>query len=203
MLRRSTLILLGVCIILVIGAVLMDRSKVSFAPQTPTPTTEPLLFTNWPVGSATTRIELQSIENGAIILQRDAKNQWVPATLNGGQLDQGKIEEVLASLGSAKVIASPNVSGGASSVGLSQPSNILILTGQDGTKHTLKIGSTTPTGNGYYATLDNDSKIMVLEKSTIDDLLNNMNLEQLVVTPTPLPSPTVSVTNLVTITPTK
>jgi|WetSurMetagenome_2_1015567.scaffolds.fasta_scaffold116945_2 hypothetical protein len=187
MIRRTTWIVLAVFLVLVAGAFFMDKNKVSLVQTTPTPTLAAPILADWPL-STINRIELKQPKKNNVILQKSG-DTWTSASLQAGQVDQGKVEQVVASLGTIQSLGTYNLSLTSGEVGLGTPSSTLILTATNGSKKTLKIGNLTLTESGYYAQMDADPKVLVLEKGAVDEIITPLQPDQLFIQPQILSTP--------------
>ncbi len=100
--------------------------------------------------------------------------------------DQGKVQQLIASLTGLQSTASLDINALAS-FGLVSANQVLTIQTSNGT-FVLKVGKITPTSGGYYVQIDNHAPVVV-DKTSLDDVLNMMNREALsTATATPLPA---------------
>jgi hypothetical protein len=194
--RAGTLIAILLLLGLIELTVYLKQQKEKTSTGTATAVSEAAPIFNAEDGVITS-IEIKPTEGETVKVARDAKNAWVVELPIKAEADQGLVEAAATQVSALRVINL--VDGDPEIFGLKDPAFIITVefkrgtppqAGGAGEKHTLEVGSATPTNSGYYVRVDKD-KMMITDLSGIQSLL------QLVVSPpylnTPTP-PTVSAT---------
>jgi hypothetical protein len=86
-----------------------------------------------------------------------------------------------------RILSRPQVA--PADAGLSQPSYVMTVKVTGGTEEVVRIGDLTPTSSGYYASLNDGSDVLVVDKTGLDALLNLVTSPPYASTPTPAPTP--------------
>ncbi len=188
--RRPTVILVIVFVVVLGAGIFLTKTPAGtklMTTETPTPTVLPKLLSGWPVDQAT-KIDVHSSENGEFLLQKGADGNWAIDGLNQ-PIDGGKVSELISSLSSLDTIDTMPASTTLDTVGLQSPTYALSLTGSNGDNEDLLIGNVTPTGSAYYVRLG-QGDIVLVRKSSLDEAINLLSVEQLAVKPTQTAVPT-------------
>ncbi len=183
MVRRPTVVLLIVFVVVLGAGFFLTKTSVGeklMTTETPTPTVLPKLV-SWPVDQAV-KIDVKSSQNGEFLLQKAASGNWEIAGLIQ-PVDNGKVGEMVSALATLDNIGSMPASTTLDSVGLQSPAYTLVMTASSGDNETLQIGNATPTGTGYYVRLG-QGDIVLVQKSSLDEVINLLSVEQLAVQPT-------------------
>ena len=189
MIRRSTIILVFVFVVVLGAGIFMTKSPTAarlLETETPTATVMPKLLAGWPVDQANS-INVESVDNGAFQLQRTNGGSWSIEGLKT-PLDPGKVEELISALSALDNISVLPASTSLDTVGLKSPAYTLTLTGSGGESEIIQIGNVTPTGDAYYARL-NQGDVVLVRKSSLDEALNLLSVEQLAVQSTETANP--------------
>ncbi len=131
-------------------------------------------------------IEVAIGNDPAVRLERDENNAWAMILPDKVEANQGLAEAAASQAASLQF--SLQVEGDESTFGLDQPVYVIKMDFADGSKHTLEVGDSTPTNNGYYVRVDN-KRILVIELSGIDALTTLALFPPYLNTPTPTPIP--------------
>lgn len=186
MIRRSTWIVFT--IFLFVSAVGLYLLKAPSSPlaaisaQTPTPTATPRLIEGV-TSSQVSEIELLQADSAPEKLVRQADNAWINQK-GGNTVDAGIVEQLLSELLATRVLTTLPADYALDALQLEKPQKSILLTLQDGTKIQLSIGGLTPTGNGYYVRVGQNSPAVV-SKYAIDSALTQFDEAQ---NPTPTPT---------------
>jgi hypothetical protein len=185
MIRRGTLVVLGIFILLIGVTWYLEWSPSGQARPigTPTATVYPRLIE---LGTG----ELMGLElkdsSGTFGIKRNLNDTWSFTDNQNTPADQGKIQQLLASLTGLQSEATLDAKT-VDAFGLVSANQILTIHTTNGTS-VMKIGNKTPTTTGYYVQLDNHAPV-VIDKSSLDEILNSMNRQALSpATATPLPA---------------
>ncbi len=191
MLRKNTLILIGVFAVLVTAMVLIQRNQAqnptlpeSDAPTAPPPT---YLFTFAP--ETVVGLLVEGTDGQVIEMQKSADGTWLlvqPATLPEGT-DQTSIASTISQLGTVRVLNELANPPGLDVIGLDKPTANVTLTLDSGQTTTIQVGGSSPSGNGYYVRLDGAAPKLV-DKFLLDRLVGFLS------TPPILPTPVLTTT---------
>jgi hypothetical protein len=185
MIRRGTLVVLAILVLLIGVTWYLEWSPAGQARArgTPTATTFPNLIQ---LGTGQfSKIEIKN-SNGTFGIQRNLNNTWSFLDAQNTPADQGKVQQLLSSLTGLQPTATLDINTVAS-FGLVSANQILTIKTSNGT-FVLKVGKITPTSGGYYIQIDNNAPVVV-DKTSMDEVLNFMNREALSpATATPLPA---------------
>ena len=176
MIRRTTWVLLAVFAVLVLGTLYLQRTGnlTAAATTTPSPTPEepPLLQVQ---AGGISSLRITDAQGKVVALERDAQSGWKMTEPKAGTADGSKVDAAITPLETLQVLNKLEPAPAANVIGLDKPSYTLSLGLADGKQYTLQVGKVTPTGSGYYSSMDGGAAVVV-SKSTIDtviDLLNN------------------------------
>ncbi len=184
MIRRGTLIVLGVFILLIGATWYLEWSPAGQARVrgTPTATAYPKLVA---LGSSDLmKVELKN-GNGTLAIKRNLNNTWSFADDQNTPADQGKVQELLSNLTDLQAISAQNANA-LDTFGLVTANQVLTVQTTAKTM-VIKVGKETPTTSGYYVQVDNNPPV-VADKVTMDQILTLMTRQALLpATATPLP----------------
>lgn len=188
MLRRSTIMIVAVFIVLVGVALLLQRTDFGKDAE-PTPTEQVRLLT---VGSDDLdQISLEDREGNRAAFFKNEENVWLPEEDGLVIGDSAAFNNALTQLGTLRalsVIADPPE---AAVIGIEPPQYRIILTGSDGTTNQMDVGNQTPTGSGYYVRIGQPD-VYVVSKFNLDTVLALITSADMIATPTPEATPTVA-----------
>lgn len=186
MIRKQTLILLGILAVLVGLTFYLRENPLapSGAEITPSATSQPALLSGWQT-SEITWMEWQDAQSGTEMrLEQDAQGNWVQVS-EGKPVSLGKVEQIRTQVLDTRVTASLSGSYSLDALNLTQPAYVLTLGSAEGKTSKITIGKTTPTGNGYYIQVDQQAPV-VAAKMAVEAILEQFKPEQLFdYTPTP------------------
>lgn len=173
MIRRNTLVLLSVFIVLVGVAWYLGRTKKE-APATLTPTAGAKTLISVDEKSIAS-IRIQAAKGGVVAIGRDATGLWTVTEPKGGQTDTAKVEQMVSQLTSLQTTVSLNPTSDLGIFGLANASYAITVNMNGGKQYVLAIGDETPTSDGYYVRLDQNTPEVVNKYSvdTIIDLIKN------------------------------
>lgn len=180
--QAGTWITVLIFIGLIGAAVYLNRQK-DTAEVEVTPASEPSYLFSATTDGNPTSIEIKSAEGGETVrIARNAENVWALELPFEAEADQG-LSEAAATQISALEILDP-IDADPAIFGLDNPAYVITLEFDGGKKHTLEVGDSTPTSKGYYVRVDSD-KMMIVDLSGIDSLLQLAAFPPYLVTPTP------------------
>jgi len=185
MIRRGTLVVLAIFVLLIGVTWYLEWSPAGKArvKGTPTATSYPKLIV---LGTGELmKLELKS-SSGTFGIKRNLNDTWSFTDDQNTPADQGKIQQLLATLTSLQSMATLDTKT-LDAFGLVSANKILTIQTTNGTS-VMKIGKITPTTSGYYVQVDNQSPVVV-DKTSMDDILNTLTRKALTPpTATPLPT---------------
>ena len=181
--QAGTWITVLIFIGLIGAAVYLNRQK-DTAEVEVTPASEPSYLFSTAADGNPTSIEIKPAEGNAqrVKIARNAENAWALELPVEAEADQG-LSEAAATQISALEILDP-IDADPAIFGLDNPAYVITLEFDSGKKHTLEVGDSTPTSKGYYVRVDSD-KMMIVDLSGIDSLLQLAALPPYLVTATP------------------
>jgi hypothetical protein len=184
MIRRGTWIALAVLLALVgLAFLLRDRQSKTVESATPTEGLSPLFDDQ--IGEPSL-IRIESSAGQAVELDRNADGTWVLRVPEAAAADQAAAQAAATQIGALRILSTVSLS--PEVIGLDAPAYKLILKFQDGSTHSLLIGSVTPITDGYYAQLD-DGPFQVVDKYGLDVLIDLVGAPPYLATPTPMATP--------------
>jgi hypothetical protein len=182
MIRRNTWVLLGVFIIVAAGAFFFQRMQQKKAEAQPTAT--PAYTTLIDFGThKILRVSINDDTGRSIILTQDSQGNYTPSPEEYSHLNADTVSNAMVEIRGLNVLNSLETVPALNVIGLEKPHYTIHITLDDGAGYVLQIGDKTPTGTGYYVSVDGKSPVVVdgTGLSAIIDLLTP---------PTPTPSPT-------------
>lgn len=187
MIRRSTLVVLGVFILLVVLAWALQNRQAAAPDATPTATQEALIRL---AVADLASLRIVGPDGAALYLSRDASGSWTliqPAL--EGVVDSAQVDANLSQLVSASPLTRLEAAVGLETVGLVTPQYVIRLQSRSGDEILLEVGDETPTQSGYYVQVDN-AAVLVAQKFAVQAVINMLKQIPLQPTPTPEASPT-------------
>jgi hypothetical protein len=190
MIKRSTLIVLGVLVVLIIGYLLLQSNTAEDQPpELPTPTLQPTLRSL--DDQDIVKITYAQIDLDEIVIERVDTLEWVSISHPEGSMTAGKIEELLSYLSDLQVMSQLPDPPPLEEIGLQEPVRAFLIEFDDGSVYSLKIGIPTPLNTGYYVLTEN-GEVIVLPMMNIDQAVNLLITATTPPTPTPDPENTPS-----------
>ncbi|MBI5352039.1 MAG: DUF4340 domain-containing protein [Chloroflexi bacterium] len=185
--RAGTLIAVLLLLALSLFVIYLNREKKNKEAEA-TPAGEVTTFVFNESDGIVNSIEISPALGETVKVARDEKNIWVLKLPIKAEADQGW-SEAAASQISALLVTSPIPADADPSIfGFDSPKFIITIVFADGKTHTLEVGDTTPSQNGYYVRLDK-SKMMIVDLNGIDSLTQLASFPPYLNTPTPSPLP--------------
>lgn len=199
MVRRSTWMVLGIFVILVLGVLIWQHYGKTGESVEPTPTVKVTsLVLDLGVRNIA-RFTITGVNGESISFERDSNNVWVVFGQPAELADSTQIETVVSSLIFLTVNTTLTPQPSLDSMGLDNPSYIITLFLDDGEQIALYVGNLTPTGTGYYTRVDDDPAVVV-GKIDMDAVVNMLKIPPLAATYTPTVTPTETPTATMTVT---
>ena len=181
MIRRQTWVLVAILILLLGVVFYLQRNPLppSGAEITPSATSPASLLP----GFGAQDIMYVSIKNGEDTIELSNNGgRWVLLPGNKA-VEAGKVEEIRAQLADMHVMANLPASFDPETGGLTKSTRMISLRNSQGSQVDMKIGDATPTGDGYYVQINSNAPVVV-NKGSIDVLLEQISLSNLAPTPT-------------------
>jgi hypothetical protein len=173
MVRRSTLILLVVFVILVGFAWILQHNQTNTqeSAATMTPTTIVAYLYNLG-GKQVDSINIFDTSGNQIEYYLDPTiGSWVVRDLPIEQADSFQIESIAGRLFALQAVETLVEAPPLDSIGLATPTYTINMTTTDGGQLVTYVGAITPIGSGYYVKVGSD-KIVIVDKVIMDDVLS-------------------------------
>ena len=189
MVKKSTLILLIIAVVLIVAYVwLQNQGGLDFSSHSNEPTATSLPRFIQLESSNLVSLKLTRPEQEDLIISKSADGVW-QINVPGASVTEGNITQIVAEFNAIQVKQQLNLDLDLTTLGLDNPQYSFTLTQSDGTQHIIKIGSANPLNTDYYAQLDAGAPVLVSQGS-IDNIVST--LESAATTPTLTPAPTVT-----------
>ncbi|MFZ6027535.1 MAG: DUF4340 domain-containing protein [Chloroflexota bacterium] len=183
--KRLTWILVLAFLALLALLLWMPRWQEALVEPTETPTpSAALLFDVTPEQIVGMRIV--SAEGKAFEVERDESGSWIAPGM--AAIDSTAIDSSIDQFVGTQVLNELAEPSDLSLYGLSYPVGyVLTIRFLDGSTHILAHGDVTPTGQGYYALIDN-TRLVILSKYSLGRLLDFVDNPPVLATPTTVPA---------------
>jgi hypothetical protein len=169
MIRRTTWIVLVVFILVLVAALVWQRTQDQRAAEaTPTPAAAYLIDT---VGRQVKSVQFSSGQGQKLEIDKGLDGSWVVTEPAGTEADQARIDQLVNDLGTLQISAKLDTTPGLPSLGLNPAKYRISVDFEDGTPTVVYVGDKTPTQNGYYAYRQGD-QVVVVEGFGIDTLID-------------------------------
>ena len=189
MVKKSTLILLIIAIILVVAYVLLqNQGSLDFSSQSDEPTATPLPRFIQLEASNLVSLKLTRPEKEDLMISKSADGRW-QINVPGASITEGNIAQIMTEFNAIQVKQQFNLDLDLTTLGLDNPQYIFTLTQGDGTQHIIKIGNANPLNTDYYAQLDAGAPVLVSQGS-IDSIVSILEIAATPPTSTPAPTAT-------------
>jgi hypothetical protein len=182
---RNTWILLGILVVLV-GVAFFIPYYQGKQPK-PTPTASAAVAQPVVAGGQVAQFTLQAKDGNKVVVKSVANNGWTvvdPANLT---YDPTAVQTAAQFFKTAMVQTALPTQPPADAMGISSPTVSVILLMADGSQKTMKVGSPTPTGDGYYVQVD-AAPAFTVSATDLSSLLALLTAGKPPVTPS-VPSP--------------
>jgi len=186
MIKRSTWLML-VLFGLVIAGYLFFRGRISTTFGVPTPTAISYTYLITPADGTLENLRIYDNNYHTTQLQRDTSGTWLISQPKTGTADQSLAGAAETLVGALKILTTLNTQQNLKDIGLDFPSYTMKLAFSSDKQHIIEVGTSTPTGSGYYVRFDGGS-IYVISKDGIDALVNLVTSPPYPATETPIPS---------------
>ncbi len=135
--------------------------------------------------------DLQQAKN--VILQRQTDGTWRISAPQDEAADTGAVEAAVSQVSSLSILTNLGTGLEASVFGIDKPHYELTLKTSSQT-YILEIGAPTPTSSGYYVREKGDSRILIVDQTSLNSVIVFLNQLPLPATATPAESPTPTLT---------
>jgi hypothetical protein len=203
MIKRNTLIMLGVFALLVVVLVVLrnlpDDATAEIPEDVPTQAVLPTLFDFAAADVAGVRIE--NVEGQAVHFVREGEG-WamIQPPAEPEEVDVIRLESLVSQLAFLRLVTETVLETDLAGLGLESPSytlNIFLVSGEE---HELLIGNSSITGTGYYVSVDGDPPQLVT-KSILDTYITLFENPPLIPTPIPTLDSSGTITDTATLEP--
>jgi hypothetical protein len=168
MLKRSTLIIVGIFIVLLVVAVITQRNQDEAEQGSNSGTDLSYLID---VGeSEIIAIEINSSDGSQVIVSRGTDGEWILDVPSNEVADESRIEAAVSLAGAMRTITKLDLKVDLADMGLDQAKNWIVVTLSNGEQKTAYIGDVTPTNSGYYA-YATGVPVQVVDKFNVDGVL--------------------------------
>lgn len=189
MVKKSTLILLSIAVVLVAALVwLQNQGGLDLSSNSNEPTATSLPRFIQLESSNLVSLKLTRAEQEDLVISKSADGGW-QINVPSASVTEGNIAQIVAEFNAIQVKQQLNLNLDLTTLGLDNPQYSFTLTQSDGTQHIIKIGNANPLNTDYYAQLDAGAPVLVSQGS-IDNIVSI--LEGAATPPTPTPAPTVT-----------
>ena len=180
--KRPTWILVIILLALVALMAFLNRERNLDSINESTPA-QPVDFLIKEEDGLPVRIAIRSFDNNHVILTRSESGNWLMEKPTQAVADQGLAEAAATQLASMRIISYPEVP--LAAAGLDPALYELSIELTSGTVKEVRIGDVTPTNSGYYASIDRDPGVVILDKAGVLSLLNLLEYPPYLETPAP------------------
>ena len=169
MLKRPTLIIVAIFIVILVAAVIFQGNQDKVDLDTLSETSQSFLID---IGdSEIIVLEINGKDGSQVIVKRDLEGSWVLVEPSGIDADETRIESAVSQAGQLTTISKFESKIDLADLGLDQATYWINPTLSNGEQKTAFIGNITPTNNGYYAYM-NGAPLQVVNKFSVDSLLD-------------------------------
>jgi len=182
--RRSTGIYILLLAILTGLYYYLNNRPQQIDDEAPVPTSAPSEFLFSFDDGLPNGIRIESKTGEVVELARNAANAWALILPTEASADQGSVEAATSQITTIRVLDRiPDLSKDV--VGLDDPEFIFTIQFTGDVERIIKVGVLTPTGNGYYASLD-DGEVLIISNTVLDSLIGFINEPPYLETEAPL-----------------
>jgi Domain of unknown function (DUF4340) len=183
MIRRNTLIVLGLFILLLGGTLIWQRTKgkTTGAEATATSETAPLISYD---ETSMQSISLQAADNRRVKLVRGEDGNWKLSYPPAEATDAEAVKTAIFQLLSVRISSIPQTVPDLKTVGLDQAAYTILIELKDGKQYLINVGNITPTESGYYV-LTPDRTVYIVSKYNLDNFIKLLENPPILLTPTP------------------
>jgi hypothetical protein len=184
--RGGTITAVVTFILVVAVAVYISQKKETDA-ATATPEGGETAFVFTEADGKPVSIKIEPFAGETVQLDRNDQNLWELTLPTKTEANQGMAEAAATQVAAISIVTD-EIKGNPADFGLAVPVYVMTIKFEGGQTHTLEIGDTAVTNNGYYARLDK-TRIMLVSLSAIDALTQLVFFPPYLNTPTPTSLP--------------
>lgn len=182
MIRRNTWVLLGVFIVVAAGAFFFQRMQQKKAEAQPTATPAYTTLIDFSTHKIV-RVSVNDDTGRSITLTQDGQGNYTPGPEEYSHLNADTVSNAMVEIRGLNVLNSLETVPALNAIGLDKPHYTIRITLDDGAGYVLQVGDKTPTGAGFYVSVDGKPPVVV-DGTGLGDIIG------LLTPPTPTPSPT-------------
>ena len=181
--KKSTLFLVLVFIVLVIGTWLIQKNKATKLVET-TPTVGFGMLINLEQEQIRA-YRIESLDGKRVDVSKNTEGVWVVEGDIDQTADETTVDTSITQLNSIGILDSLDPAPDLSEVGLQNPVYTITVFQQNGDQSVVYIGNLTPTSSGYYAIQEGDQRVLVVNKYNLETFIRYLDNPPLPATPTP------------------
>jgi hypothetical protein len=183
--KRSTVVVLVIFLALVSLLLYLNQKEPAAEEAVATPA-KPVEFLFSDSDGLPASIDIKSNAGEQVVISRNEAGVWVLKQPTETEADQASAEAAASQLTTLRIESRLELDPEAA--GLIQPVYTLTVEMTGGKKKSVRIGNLTPTGIGYYASVNNSDEILVVNRTGLDALLTLIENPPIVeATPTNIP----------------
>ena len=186
MVRRSTIVLILVFVLLVGFAWILQHYQGNMSKVTATMTpTNPIAYLFNFNGKQVANISISDSAGNQIEFYLDSSTgKWAIKSMSSEQADSDQIASIVKQLADLQAVDVLSPPPSLESMGLVTPAYTINFLTSDGGQLTTHVGSVTPIGKGYYVRIGANT-IVIVDKLVLEGILNVLTNPPLLATPTP------------------
>jgi hypothetical protein len=170
---------------LIVFAIFLNKKKEA-ASAAATPTAG-ITYVFTETDGSTSGIEIKSSDGQSVKVEKGADGAWTLTQPLEAAADQGSAQAAMDQIRTLQLQGELDKVA-LDILGLDHPAYTITITFDGGKQRILEIGAVTPTNSGYYCRLDGN-RLVILNKTNVDALLNLLKAPPYRETPTPSPLP--------------
>lgn len=183
MIKKPTLVLLIIFVVMSAGVYFWQGYRPEISP-TAEPNIQFLFETG---GRKVNGIIIYDSLGGRVELKKTNEDTWILVAPADGAADETRIQSAVSEIESLRILSKLESSPEKEMVGLERPSFYIKVTYEDGQQNLVMIGDATPTGSGYYVSLEGNP-VWVVNKFGVDNLLELLKDPPIIKTPASTPT---------------
>jgi len=181
MVRRSTLLVVILFMVLLAVLFYWQRTQDDVQEATPTPASAAV----FDIESANINgLRLEDINGSFLIVERDETGGWTLVEPRVEDVDVAAIDNAISQLLSANIQTTLNDPPAMADLGLDPPIFKVLIVLDDGSQALINVGKEAPTGAGYYVLTD-DRKVIVVSTFSLQAMLDLLVFPPIALTPAP------------------
>ncbi len=182
MIRRPTLILLVVFLLVLGGAWYLQREGAGEQAEEAIPTSAVQFLLALDREDIRT-LRIASAIGQSVEYQKDSAGTWLLESSDQAPLDQSTVLSLMDQAVSLRVLSTLTETLSLGQYGLTPPAYSVEVVLADNSLHSIEIGNLTPTGSGYYTVLDGGD-LQIVNKANMDRILELLSNPPIAASPT-------------------